>query len=154
MIAAIKPNVASQAKAPISDATILRISRLFQGVRDGRVHPKRAPPSYENSASAAQCQKRARTHPTAGIAAAMTLTPAHFPDEQRSVLRAVALAYRRACRAGASSEGECHDAALWEYRRICSDAPADQLAASGQVHRMVAAAINADTRWFWHGPDV
>src|SRR3977135_620994 len=73
MIAAIKPNVASQAKAPISDATILRISRLFQGVRDGRVHPKRAPPSYENSASAAQCQKRARTHPTAGIAAAMPL---------------------------------------------------------------------------------
>src|SRR6267154_342747 len=111
MIAAIKPNVASQAKAPISDATILRIWRLVQGVRDGRVHPKRAPPSYENSASAAQCQKRAPpTHPTAGIAAAMTLAPAHFPDEQRSVLRAVALAYRRACRAGAPSEGECHDA--------------------------------------------
>ena len=21
-------------------------------------------------------------------------------------------------------------------------------------NRMVAAAINADTRWFWHGPDV
>jgi hypothetical protein len=25
--------------------------------------------------------------------------------------------------------------------------------ASRDVNRMVAAAINADTRWFWHGPD-
>jgi len=41
-------------------------------------------------------KKRPATHPTAGIAAAMTLTPGHFPDEQRGMLRAVALAYRRA----------------------------------------------------------
>jgi hypothetical protein len=95
-------------------------------------------------------KKRPATHPTAGIAAAMTLTPAHFPDEQRSARRAVALAYRRAYRAGAT-EGGCHDAALREYRRVCSDAPADQLAASREVNRMAAAAINADTRWFWHG---
>jgi len=23
----------------------------------------------------------------------------------------------------------------------------------GQVNRMIALAINADPRWFWHGPD-
>jgi hypothetical protein len=78
----------------------------------------------------------------------MTLTPGHFPTEQRDVLRAVALAYRRAYRAGAS-EGECCDAALREYRRLCPDGPADQLAASRDVNRMVAAAINADTRRFY-----
>jgi hypothetical protein len=83
----------------------------------------------------------------------MTLTPAHLTNEHRTVLRPVALAYRRAYRAGAS-EGECCDAALREYRRVCPDAPADQIAASRDVNRMVAAAINADTRWFWHGPDV
>jgi hypothetical protein len=85
--------------------------------------------------------------------ATMTLTPSHFPTEQRSVLRAVALAYRRAYRAG-TSQGERHDAALREYRRLCPDAPTDQLAASREMNRMVAAAINADTKWFWHGPDV
>jgi hypothetical protein len=83
----------------------------------------------------------------------MTLTPGHFPDEQRTVLRAVALAYRRAYRAGAS-EGGCHDAALRECRRVWPHAPTDQLAASREVNRMVAAAINADAKWFWHGPDV
>jgi hypothetical protein len=69
----------------------------------------------------------------------MTLTPAHLTDGERSVLRAVALAYRRAYRAGAS-QGECHDAALREYRRVCPDPPADQFAASREVNRMVAAA--------------
>jgi hypothetical protein len=76
----------------------------------------------------------------------MTLTPGHLTSEQRNVLRPVALAYRRAYRAGAS-EGECCDAALREYRRVCPDAPADQLAASRDVNRMVAAAINrSETR--------
>jgi hypothetical protein len=83
----------------------------------------------------------------------MTLTPGHFPDEQRSVLRAVALAYRRAYRAGAS-HGECCDAAMQEYRRVYPDAPADQRAASHEVNSMIAAAINANAKWFWHGPDV
>jgi hypothetical protein len=87
------------------------------------------------------------------IAATMTFTPSHFPTEQRSVLRAVALAYRRAYRAGAS-QGECHDAALREYRRLCPDGPADDLAASGEVNRMIAAAINANSKWFGDGPDV
>ena len=41
----------------------------------------------------------------------MTFTPAHLTNEERSVLRPVALAYRRAYRAGAS-QGECCDAAL------------------------------------------
>jgi hypothetical protein len=66
------------------------------------------------------------------------------------VLRAVALAYRLAYRAGAS-QGECCDAAIAKYRRVCPDAPADRLAASREVNRMIAAAINADSRWFWHG---
>src|ERR1700730_5344313 len=83
----------------------------------------------------------------------MTLTPAHFSSEQRTVMRAVALAYRRAYRAGAS-QGECCDAALPEYRRLCPDPPPDQLAASRDVNRMVAAAINADAKCFWCGPDV
>jgi hypothetical protein len=74
-------------------------------------------------------------------------------NEQRNILRPVALAYRRAYRAGAS-QGECCDAALREYRRVCPDAPADQLDASREVNRMVAAAINANAKWFWHGPDV
>src|SRR5258707_15191106 len=106
MIAAIKPNVASQAKAPISDATILRNLAIGSGGarREGssktratliRKLGKRRPVSKKSPA----------THPTAGITAATTLTPAHFPDEQRSMLRAVALAYRRACRARAPSEG-------------------------------------------------
>jgi hypothetical protein len=48
----------------------------------------------------------------------MTLTPAYLTDEERSVLRPVALAYRRAYRAGAG-QGEYHDTALREYRRLC-----------------------------------
>ena len=51
----------------------------------------------------------------------------------------------------APSQGECHDAALREYRRICPDAPADQLAASGQVNRMVAAAIKLTRGGFGTG---
>ena len=40
----------------------------------------------------------------------MTFTPAHLTNEERSVLRPVALAFRRAYGAGAP-QGECHDAA-------------------------------------------
>ena len=75
----------------------------------------------------------------------MTFTPAHLTNEERSVLRPVALAYRRAYRAGASHL-ECCDAALAEYRRLCPDAPADDRAASGEVNRMIAAAINANAK--------
>jgi hypothetical protein len=44
-----------------------------------------------------------------------------------------------------------------EYRRLVLDAPAGshgaELAVSAEVNRMIAAAINANPRWFWHGPD-
>jgi hypothetical protein len=43
---------------------------------------------------------------------------------------------------------------MQEYRRVYPDAPADQRAASHEVNSMIAAAINADAKWFWHGPDV
>src|SRR5258707_1052680 len=71
----------------------------------------------------------------------MTLTPGHFPNEQRTALRAVALAYRRAYRAG-GGQGGCYDAALREYRRLCPDGPTDQRAASREVNRMGAPAIS------------
>jgi hypothetical protein len=29
----------------------------------------------------------------------------------------------------------------------------DRLAVSGEVVRMIAAAINVDHQWFWHGPE-
>jgi hypothetical protein len=28
-----------------------------------------------------------------------------------------------------------------------------EIAVSGEVNRMIAAAINADPEWLWHGPD-
>jgi hypothetical protein len=43
--------------------------------------------------------------------ARMTLTPGHLPEEQRKVLRAVALTYRRAKRAG-KGQNEAVDAAI------------------------------------------
>jgi hypothetical protein len=29
----------------------------------------------------------------------------------------------------------------------------DQLAVSGEVNRLIAATIDLDPQWFWHGPD-
>ena len=40
-----------------------------------------------------------------------------------------------------------------EYRRLNPYATGDALAVSGEVNAMIAAAINANPRWFWHGPD-
>ena len=55
-------------------------------------------------------------------------------------------------------ENEAVDAAMAEYRRLVPHAPAGShdadLAVSGQVNRMIAAAIYTDPRWFWEGPDV
>jgi hypothetical protein len=48
---------------------------------------------------------------------------------------------------------EAVDAAIAEYRRLNPYASGDKLAISGEVNRMIAAAINVDPRWFWHGPD-
>jgi hypothetical protein len=43
--------------------------------------------------------------------------------------------------------------AIAAYRRISPSAPADRLETSSNVARMIAAAIDVDTKWFWHGPD-
>jgi hypothetical protein len=58
MVAAIKPNVASQAKAPIRDPSILEnLAVVLDGARRERFID-RAPTSYENSTTTIQCQKK------------------------------------------------------------------------------------------------
>jgi len=98
----------------------------------------------------------------------VTLVPGHLTGDQRQILRAVALAYRRVIRAPAEPaetraeisrrdqkrQREALAAATAEYRRLSPSARYDQLAVSGEVNRMIAAAINDDPRWFWHGPEV
>ena len=49
-------------------------------------------------------------------------------------------------------QSEALAAATAEYRRLNPSAY-DRLAVSGEVNRMIAAAINANPQWFWHGPD-
>jgi hypothetical protein len=44
-------------------------------------------------------------------------------------------------------------AAIAEYRRLSPLATGDKLTVSGDVNRMIAAAINVNPQWFWHGPD-
>ena len=96
----------------------------------------------------------------------MTLTPGHLAEEQRNILRAVALAYRRVMRApeepaltrakeaqlAQKRQTEALAAATAEYRRLTPFATGDKLAVSGEVNRMIAAAINVNPEWFWHGP--
>jgi hypothetical protein len=98
----------------------------------------------------------------------MTLKPEHLLEDQPKILRAVALAYRRVMRAptepaatraeearlAQKRQSEALAAATAEYRRLSPMATGDKLAVSGEVNRMIAAAINADPRWFWEGPDV
>jgi hypothetical protein len=84
--------------------------------------------------------------------AEMTLKPEHLPEEHRKILRAVALTYRRARRAG-KHQDEAISATIVEYRGLSPFATGDRLAVSDEVNRMIAAAINADPRWFWEGPD-
>jgi hypothetical protein len=97
----------------------------------------------------------------------MPLKPGHLAEEQRKILRAVALAYRWVMRApeepaltradasrlAQKRQSEALAAATAEYRRPSPFATGDKLAVSGEVNRMIAAAINVDPRWFWHGPD-
>ena len=97
----------------------------------------------------------------------MTLLPGHFVEEQQNVLREVALAYRRVMRApqepavtraeisrrDQKRQSEALAAATAEYRRLNPSARYDRLAVSGEVNRMIAAAINANPQWFWQGPD-
>jgi hypothetical protein len=96
----------------------------------------------------------------------MTLTPGHLPEDQRKILRAVALAYRRVMRApeepaatrveearlAQKRQSDALAAATAEYRRLTPWATGDKLAVSGEVNRMIAAAINVNPQWFWHGP--
>jgi hypothetical protein len=97
----------------------------------------------------------------------MTVMPGHLPEEQRKILREVALAYRRVMRApqkpaatraeearlAQKRQSDAVNAATAEYRRLSPSATGDKLAVPGEINRMIAAAINADPRWFWHGPN-
>jgi hypothetical protein len=78
-------------------------------------------------------------------------TIGHLDDDQRAVLRPVALAYLWACKRRLD-EHQCFRAALEEYFRLRPDA--DKEAARRRVPEIIAAAINANPQWFWHGPDV
>ena len=44
-------------------------------------------------------------------------------------------------------------AATAEYRRLTPSPSEDPRGISGEVNRMIASAIIANPRWFWHGPD-
>ena len=50
-------------------------------------------------------------------------------------------------------QSEALAAAGAEYRRLSPAARDDRLAVSGEVNRIIAAAINVDPQWFWHGPE-
>jgi hypothetical protein len=50
-------------------------------------------------------------------------------------------------------QSEALAAATAAYRRLSPWATGGRLAVSGEVNRMIAAAINVDPRWFWEGPD-
>jgi hypothetical protein len=76
----------------------------------------------------------------------------HLSDEQLDIVQPVALAYRRAYRAGAHQTAAV-GAAMEEYRRLNPSAPADDLPCSAIVIPIIAAAINVDTDWFWKGSD-
>jgi hypothetical protein len=76
----------------------------------------------------------------------------HLREEQRRVMRPVALAFRRAYRAGAGYH-RAVDAAMAEFHRLVPAAPVGELECSGFVNEIIAAAISANTKWFWEGPD-
>jgi hypothetical protein len=86
--------------------------------------------------------------------------PEKIAEDRQTIMREVALTYRRidrALKAQGASPPEHHaaayEAAMAAYRRLDPDAPADRLEASSIVSTMIANAIRADTKWFWHGPD-
>ena len=39
-----------------------------------------------------------------------------------------------------------------EYRQLTPSPSEDPLGISDEVSRMIAAAIDANAKWFWHGP--
>jgi hypothetical protein len=86
--------------------------------------------------------------------------PPEVAEDKRDIMREVALTYRRETRA-AQAEGakppeqhhRAYEAAHAKYVELDPEAPADRLAQSGVVSNMIAHAIRADSKWFWHGPD-
>ena len=80
---------------------------------------------------------------------------------ERKTLREVALAYRRTYRR-TKAEGkrpevmhhEAYEAAVGEYMSRVPEENSERLVAAKRVSEMIAAAVNTDPQWFWHGPDV
>jgi hypothetical protein len=50
-------------------------------------------------------------------------------------------------------QAEAIAATIEKYRQLSPYATGDTLAVSGEVNWMIAAAINANPRWFWHHPN-
>jgi hypothetical protein len=82
----------------------------------------------------------------------IALTRGHLPRDSERFLREVALDLSSG-EAGWQRQNEAVDAAIAEYRGLSPYATGDALAVSGEVNRMIAAAINANPRWFWQGPE-
>ena len=80
------------------------------------------------------------------------VSPAPIPPADRAILREVALAYRRARRAG-DMDCPARDAAIDRYLELRPDTAQDRVAASARVAQLIANAVAVDPRWFWHGPD-
>ena len=79
-------------------------------------------------------------------------TPPPVAAMDRTILHEVALAYRRARRAG-DLDPNARDAAIDRYLERRPGAAQDRLAASARVAHLIANAVAADPRWFWHGTD-
>jgi hypothetical protein len=87
--------------------------------------------------------------------------PSLVPADKHSIMREVALTFRRVGRQ-ATAEGcgppevhhRAYEAARAKYLELDADAPSDRLEASARVSEMIAFAIRVNTRWFWEGPDV
>jgi hypothetical protein len=88
-------------------------------------------------------------------------TLADLSGKQRSVIRPVALAFRRTRRAleaqgmhSRFAQEHALDAANDEYLRLVPEGAAlSRPDISALVNPMIAAAVSADAQWFWHGPD-
>jgi len=70
----------------------------------------------------------------------MTLTPGHLPEEQRKILRAVALAYRRVMRAPAEPAVTRADISQRDQKR-----QSDALAAAAAEYRRLSPSATGDS---------
>ena len=80
-----------------------------------------------------------------------TIHAISLDDFDRDTLRVVALAYRDRRRAG-YADLPSFNSAMAVYRMLHPEVPDDRNAEI--VAQMIAAAINADTEWFWRGVPV